>query len=61
MVIYDGQSIDLVNLRKETYNETSRVPEVVLGTPEEDAQRRDLTVNALFYNIGTGEIEDFGG
>jgi len=34
---------------------------VELGTPEEDAYRRDLTVNALFYNVGSGEIEDFTG
>ena len=29
------------------------------GTPEEDALRRDATVNALFYNINTEQIEDF--
>jgi len=31
------------------------------GTPQEDAERRDLTINALFYNINTGEVEDFTG
>jgi tRNA nucleotidyltransferase (CCA-adding enzyme) len=25
----------------------------------EDALRRDFTINALFYNINTEEIEDF--
>lgn len=29
------------------------------GTPEEDAHRRDFTINSLFYNINTGVIEDF--
>ncbi len=29
------------------------------GTPEEDAFRRDFTINSLFYNINTGLIEDF--
>lgn len=29
------------------------------GTPEEDSLRRDCTINALFYNIHTCEIEDF--
>lgn len=29
------------------------------GTPEEDAHRRDFTINSLFYNINTGLIEDF--
>ena len=29
------------------------------GTPEEDAHRRDFTINSLFYNINDGVIEDF--
>ena len=56
-----GLDIDLVNLRKETYTEDSRTPTMEFGTPEEDALRRDATVNALFYNISTGEVEDFTG
>ncbi|KAK0253258.1 hypothetical protein B0A54_11380 [Friedmanniomyces endolithicus] len=56
-----GLDIDLVNLRKETYTEDSRNPQMEFGTPEEDAMRRDATVNAMFYNINTGEIEDFTG
>jgi len=55
-----GQMIDFANLRKETYAE-SRIPVIEPGTPEEDARRRDLTVNALFYNLRTGEIEDYVG
>ena len=31
------------------------------GTPEEDAFRRDFTVNALFYDIGTYSIIDYVG
>src|SRR5687768_9379100 len=31
------------------------------GTPEEDAFRRDFTINALFYDIGTFSIIDFTG
>lgn len=30
-----------------------------IGTPLEDALRRDFTINSLFYNINTGEVEDF--
>jgi len=55
-----GRSIDFVNLRKETYSD-SRIPTIEIGTPEEDALRRDLTINALFYNINTDEVEDFTG
>lgn len=56
-----GLPIDFVNLRTETYAENSRIPTVSVGTPEEDAFRRDLTINALFYNINTGKVEDFTG
>ncbi|KAM7481311.1 hypothetical protein LguiB_005894 [Lonicera macranthoides] len=31
------------------------------GTAEEDAYRRDLTINSLFYNINTGSVDDFSG
>lgn len=54
-----GLDIDLVNLRKETYAEDSRNPQMDFGTPEEDALRRDATVNALFYNLTSEKIEDF--
>jgi tRNA nucleotidyltransferase/poly(A) polymerase len=54
--------IDFVNLRAEEYTEDSRIPDLMrIGTAEEDAFRRDLTINALFYNINTGEVEDFTG
>ena len=35
--------------------------EVKLGTPTEDAYRRDLTINSLFYNINERKVEDFTG
>lgn len=56
-----GLEVDLVNLRKETYAEDSRNPAMEFGTPEEDAMRRDATVNALFYNLNTSKVEDFTG
>ena len=55
----DGDWIDFVNLRKEDYTEDSRFPSIQIGTPEEDAFRRDLTINALFYNINESKVEDF--
>ena len=54
-----GFEVDLVNLRKEKYTDDSRNPTVEFGTPEEDAFRRDSTINALFYNLQTSEVEDF--
>ncbi|KAF9739548.1 hypothetical protein PMIN06_006993 [Paraphaeosphaeria minitans] len=56
-----GIDLDLVNLRKETYDEVSRNPQMEFGTAEEDAMRRDATVNAMFYNLNTQQIEDFTG
>ena len=56
-----GLEIDLVNLRKETYAEDSRNPTMEFGTAEEDALRRDSTVNALFYNLSDATVEDLTG
>ena len=51
--------IDLVNLRTEDYTDNSRIPNIKIGTPYDDARRRDLTINSLYYNINRGVIEDF--
>lgn len=56
-----GHWIDLVNLRSEEYAQNSRIPSMKFGTPEQDALRRDFTINALFYNINSRSVEDFTG
>lgn len=56
-----GLDIDFVNLRSEEYTEESRIPIIKFGTPEEDALRRDATLNALFYNIQKDKVEDLTG
>ena len=56
-----GLWIDLVNLRSEEYAHNSRIPTMTFGTPEQDAFRRDFTINSLFYNINTKEVEDYTG
>jgi len=54
--------IDFVNLRAEEYTQDSRIPEMMrIGTPAEDAFRRDLTINSLFYNVINGQVEDWTG
>ncbi|XP_042452412.1 tRNA nucleotidyltransferase cca2-like [Zingiber officinale] len=60
MRIYDTW-VDFVNLRSETYAENSRIPTMKFGTAREDAFRRDLTINSLFYNINTNSVEDLTG
>ncbi|KAF4971165.1 hypothetical protein FSARC_1887 [Fusarium sarcochroum] len=59
MVKMFGLDLDFVNLRKETYTEDSRNPQMEFGTACEDASRRDATVNALFYNLHDDRVEDF--
>ncbi|PNY29993.1 CCA tRNA nucleotidyltransferase, mitochondrial [Tolypocladium capitatum] len=59
MVRMFGLDLDFVNLRRETYASDSRNPHMEFGTAEEDALRRDATINALFYNLYTGCVEDF--
>ena len=53
--------LDFVGLRTEVYDDESRVPVIKSATAPEDAMRRDLTINSLFYNINTGKIEDYIG
>ena len=55
-----GFELDFVNLRAEEYTDT-RIPVMRIGTALEDAMRRDLTINALFYNLNRRTVEDFTG
>lgn len=56
-----GIEIECVQTRKEQYHKESRNPDTVFGTIQEDAMRRDLTINAMYYNITKEEICDFTG
>jgi tRNA nucleotidyltransferase (CCA-adding enzyme) len=58
MKVY-GIEVDFCNLRHETYAEDSRIPTSMMGTPLEDAYRRDFTMNTLYYNLHSCEIEDW--
>lgn len=60
-LVLEGVELDLTNLRTEVYPEGSRIPKMVKATALEDATRRDFTVNALFYNLNTGQVEDLCG
>jgi tRNA nucleotidyltransferase/poly(A) polymerase len=55
-----GEEYEIATFRRDIG--TGRRPDAVEWTDmEEDAQRRDLTINALFYDIGTGEVIDYVG
>jgi hypothetical protein len=53
--------LEAVYTRGEKYTQGSRNPETCFASIKDDAFRRDLTINALYYNIKTGEIEDITG
>ena len=44
-----------------SYKDGRRPEEVTYSTPEEDAQRRDFTVNGIFQDPATDEVIDFVG
>lgn len=51
--------IEFVQTRKEQYHEDSRNPSQTFGTIEEDAKRRDFTINSLYWNITTEKLHDY--
>lgn len=51
--------IDICGLRWDQYSENSRIPIITVGTPEQDAIRRDFRINAVFFNINEFKVEDF--
>ena len=59
---FPDEDIECVMTRGEKYpDRNSRNPETVFASIEDDCIRRDLTINALYYNISTGEIVDMVG
>jgi len=53
-------SFEVATFRTDGSYRDGRRPEMVeFSSPEEDAQRRDFTVNGLFQDVETGEIVDF--
>jgi tRNA nucleotidyltransferase (CCA-adding enzyme) len=55
------QEVDFAQARAEVYRGTSRIPEITSATPEEDAHRRDLTINSVFYDIAQDQVVDYTG
>ncbi len=51
--------IECVHARKEQYHKLSNKPSTSYGTIEEDAKRRDLTINSIYYNVSTENIRDY--
>jgi poly(A) polymerase len=66
---HDGEIIELSTFRRDPDPEEQRgepgelliTSDNTYGTPEQDAFRRDFTVNALFYSIGDYSVIDYVG
>ncbi|HEY7725091.1 MAG TPA: polynucleotide adenylyltransferase PcnB [Anaeromyxobacteraceae bacterium] len=65
-----GKVVEVATFRQNPVDVGDDVPEAgdllitrdnVFGTAEEDARRRDFTVNGLFYDVFTGEVLDYVG
>ena len=59
---FDGFQLEVATFRQDLEYRDGRRPEgVKFSSPEEDAKRRDFTVNALFYDIESSKVIDYVG
>ncbi|MFN7171464.1 MAG: CCA tRNA nucleotidyltransferase [Fimbriimonadaceae bacterium] len=58
MLRIDDFHLELIRARKESYRVGSRKPETEPASIEEDALRRDFTVNTLLVDIRTAKLND---
>ncbi|MDC0300935.1 CCA tRNA nucleotidyltransferase, partial [Akkermansiaceae bacterium] len=62
LVKEEREAVEVATFRSDGVYENGRSPEsVTFSSPEEDAQRRDFTINGLFQDPFTGEIIDHVG
>ena len=55
-------TVEVATFRSDgTYSDGRRPDSVTFSTPEEDAQRRDFTINGMFFDPVTEQLHDFVG
>jgi len=60
IVVHQGHSFEVATFRKEDSYEDGRRPTAVYtATPEEDALRRDFTINGMFYDPISEKLFDY--
>ncbi|MEI8365213.1 MAG: CCA tRNA nucleotidyltransferase [Parachlamydiaceae bacterium] len=60
VVIVNGHQFEVATFRRDLEYVDGRKPtQIELATPEEDASRRDFTINGMFYDPLEGVIHDF--
>lgn len=58
--IVNGEEFEIATFREDgQYSDGRRPDSVSFSTPSKDAKRRDLTMNALFYDIEHKQIRDY--
>lgn len=62
IVVVQGYQFEVASFRRDVNYFNGRKPDrIELSTPQEDAQRRDITINGMFYDPLTETIHDFVG
>lgn len=62
LVLVDGQPVEVASFRADAEYRDGRRPSAVRpATPEEDARRRDFTINGMFRDAASGAVLDFVG
>jgi poly(A) polymerase len=60
LVILEGAAYEVATFRTDgAYNDGRHPASVKFASPEEDAQRRDFTVNGMFFDVDADEVMDF--
>lgn len=62
VVVVGSLSVEVATFRRDGEYVDGRRPESIqIASPEEDARRRDFTVNSLFYDFQTDQVIDYVG